>query len=93
MQRSIKIRIKARNIKWSSIKKFSIYKLKDLLKLRNIIQKVYKTRSQKTPMKEPHKSKSQVNKKKERYKIDSNLFQDSPHPDAASCDNQSVELR
>ena len=28
--------------------------------------------------------------KKKRYKTASNLFQDSPHPDPASCDNQSV---
>ena len=50
-------------------------------------------RSQNIPVKEPHKSKAQVNKKKKRYKTASNLFQDSPHPDPASCYNLSVELR
>ena len=50
-------------------------------------------RSQNIPVKEPHKSKAQVNKKKKRYKTVSNLFRDFPHPDPASCDNQSVEFR
>ena len=31
--------------------------------------------------------------KKKRYKTVRNLFQDFPHPDPASCDNQSVEFR
>ena len=31
-------------------------------------------------------------KKKKRYKTVSNLFRDSPHPDPASCDNQSLEF-
>ena len=31
--------------------------------------------------------------KKKRYKTVTNLFQDSPHPDPTSCDNQSVEFR
>ena len=30
--------------------------------------------------------------KKERNKTVSNVFRDSPHPDPASCDNQSVEF-
>ena len=33
------------------------------------------------------------NQKKERYKTVSNLFRDSPHPDPASCDNQSAEFQ
>ena len=36
---------------------------------------------------------SASNQKKKRYKAVSNLFQDSPHPDPTSCDNQSVEFR
>ena len=43
-------------------------------------------------MKEPHKSKAQVNKKKKRYKTTSNLFQDSQHVDPASCDNLLVDF-
>ena len=31
--------------------------------------------------------------KMKRCKTVSNLFQDSPHPDPASCDNQSAEFR
>ena len=31
--------------------------------------------------------------KRKRYKTVSNLFRDSPHPDPASCDNQSVEFQ
>ena len=31
--------------------------------------------------------------KKNWYKTVSNLFRDCPHPDLASCGNQSVELR
>ena len=31
--------------------------------------------------------------KKKTYKTVSNLFRDSPHPDLASCDNQSVQFR
>ena len=31
--------------------------------------------------------------KKKRYRTVSNLFRDSPHPDPASCDNQSVEFQ
>ena len=31
--------------------------------------------------------------KMKRYKTVTNLLQDSPHPDPASCDNQSVKFR
>ena len=51
------------------MKKFPIYKLKNLLKLINIIQKVYKARTQKIPMKEPHKSKAQANKRRKDIKL------------------------
>ena len=36
---------------------------------------------------------STSNQKKKRYKTVSKLFWDSPHPDPATCDNQSVEFR
>ena len=39
------------------------YKLKDQLNLINIIEKVCKTRTEKTPAKKLYKSKGQVNKK------------------------------
>ena len=47
----------------------------------------------KKPAKELFKSKVQVDKKRKKYKTVINLFQDSPHPDPASCGNQSVEFR
>ena len=34
----------------------------------------------------------QSTNKQKRYKTVSNLFRDSPHPDPASCDNQSAEF-
>ena len=79
-------------MKWNEIKALPIYKLKDLLKSINIIQKVSKRRNPKIPAKELYKSKVQVNKKKKGHRTESNLFRDSPHPDPASFCNQSTEL-
>ena len=38
-------------------------------------------------------STSKQKQTKKRYKTVSNLFQDSPYPDPASCENQSVECQ
>ena len=48
----------------------------------------------KYPWRSHTKAKHKYSKqKKKRYKTASNLFRDSPHPDPASCDKQSVEFR